>query len=362
MNLNFLFNSADHIRYQNGIQVAGPFGNVNRCIKVEPNINGCEGYDIKGGIGYIVTIFNLDGDHPVWQNNIQVTPKPMKIISQDANKVVLRGYPVLAMSPMGWIDFDGQDYGLTIFLTNGIVTKCVLHMHDRNTDIEYINGKTVEIVKEPELDIKSQKANLLIKQGNLVDGRILLIEIYNLVLENPKILNKSSEIGNIGVSFLLMLENNLTQDENTLKAMASLSYYCLSKALELDKNNASHIKHRLLLFEFYFDIIKHTVRHLSEDFEVDPSPFNFFGDTFLWVEVRDNIYKMQIADLYSNPALFNNIPFFLEVKNEFDSKIRNEHFGKGKSIDSLKQSGLELNKRLLYFLENKIINKGNLAI
>lgn len=138
MTLDFVFNSSDHIRYQNGIHVAGPHGGANRAIKVEPNINGCSGYNIVSGDGYIVTIYNLDGMHPVWQNNVQMSPKPMRIISQSADKIVLRGYPLQAMSPFGWIDFNGQDYGLTIFLKKKQVDKCVLHMYNRNVEIEYL--------------------------------------------------------------------------------------------------------------------------------------------------------------------------------------------------------------------------------
>lgn len=67
-----------------------------------------------------------------------MSPKPMRIISQSADEIVLRGYPVQAMSPFGWIDFDGQDYGLSILLKNGNIDRCILHMHDRNVDIEYL--------------------------------------------------------------------------------------------------------------------------------------------------------------------------------------------------------------------------------
>lgn len=132
MTLDFVFNSSDHIRYQNGIHVAGPHGGANRAIKVEPNINGCSGYNIVSGDGYIVTIYNLDGMHPVWQNNVQMSPKPMRIISQSADKIVLRGYPLQAMSPFGWIDFNGQDYGLTIFLKKNklinVSCTCIIEM------------------------------------------------------------------------------------------------------------------------------------------------------------------------------------------------------------------------------------------
>lgn len=138
MNLDFVFKSSDHLRYENGIHVSGPHGGARRVVKLEPNINGCEGYNVSRGDGFIVTLFNMDGNHPIWQNNIQMAPKPMRIISQTSDKIVLRGFPVQAMSTFGWVDFSGQDYGLTVQIINGEVEKCILHMHDRNVDIEYL--------------------------------------------------------------------------------------------------------------------------------------------------------------------------------------------------------------------------------
>jgi hypothetical protein len=126
MNLNFLFKSFDHIRYENGRHVSGPHGGANRAVKVEPNING--------GEGYTVTLYNLDGNHPVWQNNIQMAPKQMKIVNQTSDKIVLRGYGSDSMGN------TFSDYGLSINLKNGSVEKCILHMHDRNIDIEYLGS------------------------------------------------------------------------------------------------------------------------------------------------------------------------------------------------------------------------------
>ena len=80
MNLNFVFKSPDHLRYENGRHVAGPHGGAGRAVKVEPNINGCEGYNIRGGDGYIVTVYNLDGNHPLWQNNVHFL---LTLLSQD---------------------------------------------------------------------------------------------------------------------------------------------------------------------------------------------------------------------------------------------------------------------------------------
>jgi hypothetical protein len=123
--LNFLFKSADHIRYEHGKHVSGPHeGGARRAIKVEPNING--------GEGYTVSIYNLDGNHPVWQNNLQMAPKQMKVMEQGANKIVLRGYG---------FDETGapfSDYGFTIYRKGDVIEKCIGHMHDRGVDIEYL--------------------------------------------------------------------------------------------------------------------------------------------------------------------------------------------------------------------------------
>lgn len=80
MTLDFVFNSSDHLRYENGKHVSGPHGGAGRAVKVEPNIHGKE--------GFTVTLYNLDGDHPVWQNNVQMAPKQMKIYQEDSSKIV----------------------------------------------------------------------------------------------------------------------------------------------------------------------------------------------------------------------------------------------------------------------------------
>ena len=126
MNLDFVFKSPDHIRYENGKHVSGPHGGANRAVKVESNISG--------GEGYTVTIYNLDGNHPIWQNNVQMAPKQMKITQQTNDKVVLCGYGYDAMGG------SFADYGLTIHFRNDCIEKCILHFHDRNVDIEYLKG------------------------------------------------------------------------------------------------------------------------------------------------------------------------------------------------------------------------------
>ena len=127
----FNFRSSKHQRYQNGSPVMG-LQTCIRTVSVEKNVNGCKGYNITPGDGYIVKIFNDDLGKP------QMSDKPMRIVSQTPEKVVLRGYPLQAISPFGWMEVDYRDYGITIYYRNGQIDKCVFHMHDRNIDLEYM--------------------------------------------------------------------------------------------------------------------------------------------------------------------------------------------------------------------------------
>ena len=128
-----IFDSSDHIRFQNGQDVSGHNYGCNRRLVIEKNIQGDEGYTI--------TMYNLDGIHPLWQNNMQMAPKRMKIIKIDGNIVELRGYGfdenALAMGvPLEAASFE--NYGIAIMIENNAIVRAQLNMFDRNISIVYL--------------------------------------------------------------------------------------------------------------------------------------------------------------------------------------------------------------------------------
>lgn len=131
-----IFESTSHQRFENRQPVRG-LQICNRAVKIEENINGCKGYNLVPGDGYIVSILNLDGNHPLWGDNYQMSPKPMRIVRKTENSIEFRGYEVLAQTPFGWNSFDMSDYGVTLFVENDEIIKFRLDMFDRNTYIEY---------------------------------------------------------------------------------------------------------------------------------------------------------------------------------------------------------------------------------
>ena len=97
--------------------------------------------NIEGGEGYTVTMYNLDGLHPIWKNNIQMAPKRMRIVSSNENIVELRGYGydenALALgAPLADASFDS--YGIVLLIENAEIRRIQLNMYDRNISIVYL--------------------------------------------------------------------------------------------------------------------------------------------------------------------------------------------------------------------------------
>ena len=128
-----VFDSSDHVRFQNGQNVSGHNYGCNRRLVIENNIQGDE--------GYTVTMYNLDGVHPFWQNNVQMAPKRMKIVNVDRNIVELRGYGydenALAMgAPFEAASFE--NYVIVVMIENDAIVRAQLNMYDRNVSIVYL--------------------------------------------------------------------------------------------------------------------------------------------------------------------------------------------------------------------------------
>ncbi|MBP1644925.1 MAG: hypothetical protein H6Q16_500 [Bacteroidetes bacterium] len=181
---NFIFKSNSHQRYENN-QLNGQIQeNCHRSIIIKENINGCEGYIINNGEGYIVSIIN-DSDSNLYSGNKTMSPKPMKIISQSEDKIVLRGYKCKAVTPFGAMDFSGDDYGMTISLKNNKVDSCTLHMHDRNINIKYMDikqeNKVIHESKPLNIPVYTKKEN---NNNNFLIGItvILIIAIILIII------------------------------------------------------------------------------------------------------------------------------------------------------------------------------------
>lgn len=81
---NFEFDSTCHQRYENG-QPVRELQVCPRYIKIKKNINGCSGYQLTPGDGYILTATNGDTGQP------QFAPKPMRVVKISDSEILLKG-------------------------------------------------------------------------------------------------------------------------------------------------------------------------------------------------------------------------------------------------------------------------------
>ena len=128
-----VFDSSDHIRFQNGQNVSGHNYGCNRRLVIEKNIHGSE--------GYTVSMYNMDGIHPFWKDNVQMAPKRMRIVNVENNIVELRGFGydenALAMgAPLEVASFE--NYGIVLLIENGEIVRAQLNLFDRHISIVYL--------------------------------------------------------------------------------------------------------------------------------------------------------------------------------------------------------------------------------
>lgn len=351
----FVFESNQHQRYENGNPVQG-LQECPRTIKVEKNVNGCSGYQLKSGDGYIVRMINGDTGQP------QMSAKPMRVIKSTATETVLRGYIVSAQTPFGFQDIDMADYGLTVSLQDGKVVKCVLHMYDRNVDIEYrkvsmgtssqFSASVKKELTETELYVSQALAQL--GAGN--DGDAVYHPLYKAwrsFQNNPSQLKKIINAGEFGKGMMVFLSFGTVTDIDDRQQLSSIAYLFLSLAIQNNRSDINLVLTRLLVMLNNREAFKYTVSSVvNKDegmFFMSMRPFN----------ARDALFKMEYADLSRDYRLLS-VDIFMQAYQDLRSKIQSGFFGQSKSDISIITEGRNLHQEVLDYLVNKVIEENDI--
>lgn len=232
---SFTFKSDCHQRYESGIPIQG-LQECSRTVSVVKNTDGCPGYRLEPGVGYIVKIYNDDLGKP------NMSDKPMRLVSKTADKVEFVGFPIEAQTPFGWQEVDYRDYGLTVYYSNGEVSKCVLHMFDRSIDLEYRSNSIItnsQTSNSTVIQIAAQ-LNMAHNMRDRVAGQ-LCVNLYEEVGPGKQggealICLSNSDCQCVGLAFTTMALCYDFGDEDINSVAAENAYYCLAKSL-IEKNN-----------------------------------------------------------------------------------------------------------------------------
>jgi len=352
----FTFKSNCHQRYENNQPVKG-LQECIRTVRVEKNTNGCPGYKLQPGIGYIVKIFNDDLCKPT------MSDKPMKVVSKSDNVTELRGFPIEAQSPFGWQEVDYSDYGFTVYYKNGTVEKCVLHMYDRNIRIEYMKNANLtekkssisqensqnRITEITETEKLVMEALLQLSMGNDGDATYHpLYKAWRSFQNDPGQLKNIIDFGKFGMGLMIFLSYGTVSDIDDKQQLASVAYLFLSKAIQQSPSNVNLYKNRIILMISNHEAFEYTVSSVvNKDQGFIFSNLNPF-------KARDAMYKMEYADLLKSPQLLS-IDMLAQRYMDLQNKISNDFFGPNQNNQTIRDKGLSLHQEILAYLEEKVL-------
>ena len=342
----FVFKSNCHQRYEGAYPKMG-LQECLRTVSVVKNTNGCSGYQLQPGDGYIIKIFNDDAGKP------NMADKPMRVVRKTDTSVELRGYKVNAQTPFGWQEIDLADYGLLVHYENGKVCKCVLHMYDRNTFIEY-RTQSNEPLKSVssnhgtnECEEYAKLAREAAANGNTSSAQQYGLKALNSIIANPSQLKSIANVDTLALALGKMMEGDHFRDNDSIKRAVGLTYYMLCKAIDQNKQHDPYLfVYRFSVIWEYNQVFYHLFAH-SEGTSSNPNPYDIFGQSSTAV-YDHHMQGMQMGDMLQEPRVARLDPALGNIFNQMYARYRTTP---SEQIISL---GNKYHKQVYDYLCNKI--------
>ena len=219
---------------------------LQKCQKlviVERNENGCQEYGLSHGSRYIVKIL-YDDIHSAWlgdRNKPSLEEIPMERVRKTDSYIELRGFPIERETSMGdgkWI--SNQNYGLMVYYAGEDVTKCVLHIYDRNAFIiySYVNeepqhgGVKAGVDGRTECERYAAMAKQTASSGNISMAQQYGMRAYESIVKERKQVNAIKDVQVVALALGRLMEGEYFRDDESIKRATGLTYYFLSKAIK----------------------------------------------------------------------------------------------------------------------------------
>lgn len=339
-----MFISNCHQRYEHGKPVLA-LQNCVRIVNVYKNENGWQGFMLEPGFGYIVSIINGEAGIP------QMSDKPMEVIRETETSIELRGYPVLSDTPFGMQEVDFSDYGLMIYFEHGKVSKCCLHMFDRDTCIEYRNYDNSNLVHPdgsnfhcPECEQYAKMSQSAAVKGNTSLSHRYGLQLLNSLVANPLQINAIDDVPSVALSLGRLMEGDYVTGNEKIIAAVGLSYFFLTKAI-VDGHNDPY------LYVYRFSLIYEYNKAMYHIF-AESEGNSFYYSPIFGQEAKD-LYEerckyMQMADMFSEPRIGQIDP---AVSNIF-RRTYAQYCATPK--DQIVNRGKKYHEQIFAYLESKI--------
>jgi hypothetical protein len=253
--------------------------------------------------------------------------------------------------------FNGNEpYCCSLFSINQKISKVTFSFSNPEKLIEFYSTDTAEAIKgAQEIDALAEQIISVVKNEDASSAREKMIKLFSVVKANPSLLAHKGELEGLGKAFVLMLNNRITSDDDTIEAIAGIAYVLVTMSI-LKNANPNLYMNRLLIMEFSREQFNYSIQSAIDVMEGRTISFFSPEGQMAGTKARDGIYKMEIADLYTNPALYQQIDFFKRKKDEFDEMIANNFFYNKTLADLITEGNRNHEKAYKYFHTKIIIN------
>ena len=180
-----------------------------------------------------------------------------------------------------------------------------------------------------------------------------LYKAWRSYQNKPWQLNRLQNFGRYGKGLLIFLSYGTVSDIDDQQQLASLSYLFLSKAIIKNPANVNHYKNRLVLMIQNHEAFRYTVSEVVDDAD------NWYAMHINPFKARDAMYKMEYADLSTNKALLT-IDMLNSKHTELKSMITSGFFGRNETFETIIETGKELHGKVLAYLEEKVLEEGDI--
>jgi hypothetical protein len=256
---------------------------------------------------------------------------------------------------------SNEPFCCSLFLTDKRISKVTFSFSNPEKLIEfYYDDRATNQNPAQEVEVMAEKVLSDVKNEQLNSARQKMLQLFATIKANPSVLSETRMPDKLGKAFVLMLINRISSDDDTIEAIACIAYVLISKAIHENPNPNLYLE-RLLIMEFSREEFNYSIRlalDVSEGGSIDYfSPVGQMGGT----KARDGIFKMEIADLYSNPALYQQVDLFRRKKTEFDIMIA-DNFFYNKTLNDLITEGNANHEKAYRYFHNKILVNHDIAI
>ncbi len=240
-------------------------GKTSTSIIIEENRDGCPGYKVEAGEGYVVSVVN-DAS-----GMVQIGPLPMMIEEISTDCISLQGFQCTKESLYGSTEVDNSYIGLSVLFDNLLPQRCVLSRNETLKNyMYYTEDKNHHVKKMTELD--SIKAAVESCSGLFEAGPDALHSALETLSERLKAYGPFRAVHAMNDKTLLAecLIMNIILDVTVLdkKTSAELALYCLNDSLRdeehklHDDNVAAYLDLFNLMFhgaDFLNDLLKASI-------------------------------------------------------------------------------------------------------